>query len=65
MILDRRNIQDFMGHCEDCGKYDELRPYGENKKKICYDCGKKNPNLTEKMMSLHFAEEEQRQIDNN
>lgn len=38
--------------CEECGKVDELRPYGENYKRICYECGQKNPELTERMMNI-------------
>lgn len=38
--------------CEECGKVDELRPYGENGKRICFDCGQKNPELTERMMNI-------------
>lgn len=30
------------GVCEYCGKTDELRPYGKNGERICYDCGMKN-----------------------
>ena len=25
--------------CEYCGKVEELRPYGKNGAKICFDCG--------------------------
>jgi hypothetical protein len=31
--------------CEYCGKVDELRPYGKNGAKICYDCGMKPENV--------------------
>jgi hypothetical protein len=30
--------------CDYCGKIDELRPYGKNGAKICYDCGMKPEN---------------------
>ncbi len=36
--------------CDDCGKIDELRPYGANGECICYDCGMKDEETTEKMM---------------
>lgn len=38
--------------CEMCGKIDELRPYGPNYERICFECGMKNEELTEK----RFAE---------
>jgi hypothetical protein len=31
--------------CEYCGKISELRPYGENGAKMCFDCGMKPENL--------------------
>lgn len=40
------------GICEECGNKDELRPYGENFKRICYDCGQKNPELTQRMLEI-------------
>jgi len=35
------------GRCEYCGKVDELRPYGKDGAKICYDCGIKPENKAE------------------
>ncbi len=32
--------------CEFCGKLDELRPYGPNRERICFDCGMKNEATT-------------------
>ena len=32
--------------CELCGKIDELRPYGPNGEKICFDCGMKDKERT-------------------
>lgn len=44
--------------CEECGKIAELRPYGLNGKKICFECGMKNPELTKQMMnSVLFGED--------
>ena len=40
------------GDCELCGKHDELRPYGPNYERICFECGMKNEELTNK----RFAE---------
>lgn len=34
--------------CQLCGKVDELRPYGPNGERICFDCGMKNPETTKK-----------------
>jgi hypothetical protein len=36
--------------CEMCGKTDELRPYGPRGERICFDCGQKNPEVTERQM---------------
>lgn len=36
--------------CEYCGKHDELRPYGKNGERICFDCGMKDEKMTRKMM---------------
>lgn len=36
------------GKCELCGKVDELRPYGPNGERICYDCGMKDEATTKK-----------------
>lgn len=32
-------------NCEYCGKLDELRPYGKNGAKICFECGMKPENI--------------------
>mgnify|MGYP007031181474 CR=1 FL=1 len=37
--------------CELCGKEDETRPYGPNGEEICYDCGIKNKEVTERQMA--------------
>lgn len=36
--------------CEMCGAVDELRPYGPNHERICFDCGMKNEELTKQRM---------------
>lgn len=36
------------GFCEMCGKKDELRPYGPNGERICFDCGTKDPVMTKR-----------------
>lgn len=45
--------------CDLCGKKDEVRPYGPNGELICYDCGMKNPEVTERMMNrVLFGDED-------
>ena len=45
--------------CEMCGKVDECRPYGPQDENICFDCGMKNKEITEKKMATYiFGEEE-------
>ena len=36
--------------CDLCGKIDELRPYGPKGEKICYECGMKDEEGTDKRM---------------
>jgi hypothetical protein len=36
--------------CEFCGNLDELRPYGPNRERICYDCAMKDEATTERIM---------------
>lgn len=36
--------------CEYCGKKEELRPYGKNGAKICFECGMKDEAETKKNM---------------
>lgn len=36
------------GKCELCGKIEELRPYGSNGERICFECGMKNVEVTKK-----------------
>ena len=38
--------------CDDCGKIDELRPYGKNGAKICFDCGMKYPKIVKHNMNI-------------
>jgi hypothetical protein len=37
--------------CELCGKVDELRPYGPRGENICFDCGMKNQEITDRQMN--------------
>lgn len=41
--------------CDDCGRIEELRPYGPNGTKICYDCGMKDPAGTEERMFKYLG----------
>jgi hypothetical protein len=44
------------GNCELCGKKAELRPYGANGENICYECGEKDPETTERRMhEVYFS----------
>lgn len=36
--------------CEICGKVDELRPYGANGENICFECGMKDEEVTNKKL---------------
>ena len=38
--------------CSDCGKMDELRPYGPNFARVCYDCAMKDEKGTTERMNL-------------
>ena len=38
--------------CEECGKVDELRPYGKDGARICYECGMKDPATLERMKAV-------------
>ncbi len=44
--------------CDFCGKIAELRPYGPNEECICYECGMKDEETTNKMCAkILFGEE--------
>jgi len=40
--------------CQRCAKIEELRPYGPNGERICFDCGMLDPETTEKMMGQYI-----------
>lgn len=40
--------------CELCGKSEETRPYGPNGERICFACGEKNPEITQKRMANYL-----------
>lgn len=42
------------GACELCGAVGELRPYGPKNENICYNCGVKDPETTERKMEEHL-----------
>jgi hypothetical protein len=41
VIIEGENRQ----QCDLCGRIDELRPYGPNREKICFDCAMSTPEL--------------------
>ena len=40
--------------CELCGAIDECRPYGPNGEQICFDCGMKDPETTQRKMDAYL-----------
>lgn len=40
--------------CDLCGVISELRPYGPNGECICYACGQKNSEVTQRKMNERF-----------
>ena len=38
------------GKCELCGAFEETRPYGPGGKRVCFDCGMKDPELCARQM---------------
>ena len=48
--------------CDVCDKIAELRPYGKNGACICYECGLKDEETTNKMMGIIlFGDKEDKQ----
>lgn len=47
MIRNDQTRRDWSGHCELCGKFAELRPYGPNNEMICFECGYSDLETTE------------------
>ncbi len=41
--------------CEDCGKADELRPYGKNGANVCFGCAMKDEANARAMFERRFA----------
>lgn len=40
--------------CELCGCIDECRPYGPNDEQICFDCGMKDQETTQRKMDQYI-----------
>lgn len=40
--------------CSDCGKEDELRPYGKNGAWVCYNCGMKDEEEARRQFNKQF-----------
>lgn len=38
--------------CSECGKKDELRPYGRGGAEICFDCASKIPDIVDHNMKI-------------
>ena len=38
--------------CHECGRIAETRPYGPGFAEICFECGEKDPGLTERNMGI-------------
>jgi hypothetical protein len=47
---------DFL--CFQCGKIAETRPYGPNEEEICFECGMKDKEQTERMMGIKLFGEQ-------
>lgn len=43
--------------CELCGVVEECRPYGPNGEQICFSCGMKDPETTQKKMTEYILGE--------
>jgi hypothetical protein len=43
------------GTCELCGKIEELRPYGPNGEKVCFECGMKNEPAARRQFLQHVV----------
>lgn len=39
--------------CEMCKKLDELRPYGPNGERVCFECGMKDPQAADRGFALY------------
>ena len=42
------------GKCELCGKTEELRPYGPNGERVCFECGMKNERAAHRQMNKYI-----------
>lgn len=43
------------GRCELCGVVAETRPYGPRGEEICIECGRRDPEATERAMARRFG----------
>lgn len=48
-------IEEPAGRCELCGAVEETRPYGPNGEQICFACGDKDRETTERKMAEFFG----------
>lgn len=42
------------GACELCGQVEELRPYGPKGERICFDCGMKDEQTTQRKLNAYI-----------
>ena len=45
--------------CQMCGVIDECRPYGPNDEQICFDCGMKDEETTNRKIAAYIFGEQQ------
>jgi hypothetical protein len=66
-IVDKNFILEFEppDKCELCGKLDELRPYGPNKERICYNCAMKDKETAKKRFKEDILDKVNQVIDNS
>ncbi len=54
-VIDRTEVPE--GKCSQCGKTDELRPYGPGYSWVCFDCAMKDePGAAQRMREIVFGE---------
>jgi len=43
-------------YCTRCGKHDELRPYGKNGARVCFECGMSDKEEMNRQMAKLFSD---------
>jgi len=62
-MINNIRTEDWEGKCQLCGNEDELRPYGLKGENICFGCGMKNKEATEKVFDNMLSSSELTIID--